>query len=290
MSEAINKLVEHASSWVGYCEKSSNAYLDHFTKNAGDGNYTCFSRDYKTHTGINVQGQPWCDVFVDMCFINVFGKNDAKKLLHDFSAYTPTSANYFKKNKQWYESPKKGDIIFFENTERICHTGIVYKVTSDTVYTIEGNTSNGSTLVSNGGCVAKKSYSLKYSRIAGYGRPDYELVEEEIDMEQLNQLIAKVEELNNTVWNQTQNIQKLSDIVWGQGQTINILLEQIQELKNAQPKIYHTGDEIPDWGRGALWRAQQKGIFTGASESDYNISEDTLKTLVFLDRLGFFNE
>ena len=35
-----------------------------------------------------------------------------------------------------------------------------------TIYTVEGNTSGGCTLVSNGGCVAKKHYEHTYSRIA----------------------------------------------------------------------------------------------------------------------------
>lgn len=35
-------------------------------------------------------------------------------------------------------------------------------------------TSGGSTLVSNGGGVAMKSYALSYARIDGYGRPKYE--------------------------------------------------------------------------------------------------------------------
>ena len=34
-------------------------------------------------------------------------------------------------------------------------------------------------MVANGGCVRRKSYSLSYNRIAGYGRPDYSLVKEE---------------------------------------------------------------------------------------------------------------
>jgi hypothetical protein len=289
MSESIDKLIQHASSWVGYCEKKSNEHLDHFTKNAGSNNYTCFSRDYKIHTGINVQGQPWCDVFVDMCFISVFGKENAKKLIHGFSAYTPTSANYFKKNNQWHTNPKEGDVIFFKNSERICHTGIVYKVSSNTVYTIEGNTSGGITLVSNGGCVAKKSYSLNYSRIAGYGRPNYKIVEEEIDMEKLNELILEFQKLNNVVLEQKKTITSLNDTVWEQGQIINKLLIEIQELKNNQQIIYHYGTEIPEWGKTTLYKAQQKGVFTGASESDYDISQDTLKTLVFLDRLGFLD-
>ena len=39
-------------------------------------------------------------------------------------------------------------------------------ISMSTIYTVEGNTSGGSTLVSNGGCVAKKSYQSNYSRIA----------------------------------------------------------------------------------------------------------------------------
>ena len=38
---------------------------------------------------------------------------------------------------------------------------------------IEGNTNGGSTLEANGGAVAKKSYPLNYSKIAGFGRPKY---------------------------------------------------------------------------------------------------------------------
>jgi hypothetical protein len=113
-------------------------------------------------------------MFVDWCFVKAYGKATAKKLLGGFSAYTPDSAQYFKDRKQWHPgNPKKGDVIFFENSERICHTGIVYKVDSTTVYTIEGNTSAGEQVIPNGGAVCKKSYKLYNSRIAGYGRPDY---------------------------------------------------------------------------------------------------------------------
>jgi hypothetical protein len=172
-----DKLINYASKWIGYCEKKSEQYLDDFKKNAGSGNFTCFARDYKKYSGIDVQGQPWCDVFVDMCFINVFGVEIAKDLLHGFSAYTPTSADNFKKYNEWFKTPQVGDVIFFKNSNRICHTGIVYNVTKDRVYTIEGNTSGGTTLEANGGCVAKKNYTLSYNRIAGYGRPNYKKYE-----------------------------------------------------------------------------------------------------------------
>ena len=165
-----DKVIEVAAGEVGYLEKKSAKQLDEKTANAGDANYTKYARDLYP----NLQGQAWCDMFVDWCFVQAYGEATAKKLLGGFSAYTPDSAQYFKDRKQWHpSSPKKGDVIFFENSERICHTGIVYKVDSDTVYTIEGNTSAGEQVIPNGGAVCKKSYKLYNSRIAGYGRPDY---------------------------------------------------------------------------------------------------------------------
>ena len=58
------------------------------------------------------------------------------------------------------------------------HTGLVEKVEGNKVHTIEGNTSGASGVVSNGGGVARKSYALDFSKIAGYGRPDWSLVKE----------------------------------------------------------------------------------------------------------------
>lgn len=178
---AQEKLINMAMSYVGYIEKKSNKDLDSFTANAGSNNYTAFARDYKEVSGLDVQGAAWCDTYVDMMFVYTFGAVMAKEMLGGFSAYTPTSANYFKKIDRYYSKPVPGDVIFFKNSERIYHTGIVYAVDSEKVYTCEGNTSSASGVVENGGCVAKKSYSLNYSKIAGYGRPKYELVESEVN-------------------------------------------------------------------------------------------------------------
>lgn len=163
----ISRLLEVAGNEVGYLEKASNAMLESKTANAGKNNYT----KYGAAQGCN--GQPWCDAYVDWCFIAAFGKETAKVLLGGFSNYTPTSAQYFKNMKAWHKYPKVGDVIFFKNSQRICHTGIVYKIDNAKIYTIEGNTNGGSTLEANGGAVAKKSYTLTYNRIAGYGRPNY---------------------------------------------------------------------------------------------------------------------
>lgn len=167
----ISKVISTAKGEVGYLEKKSNKNLDSKTLNAGHANYTKYWRDLAP----SMQGQPWCDAFVSWCFMKPFGKNAANKLLcgglHSF--YTPTSASLYKKNNQWFSTPAVGDQIFFKNSKRIYHTGIVYYVDKQYVYTIEGNTSGASGVVPNGGGVCKKKYSLNDPAIAGYGRPAY---------------------------------------------------------------------------------------------------------------------
>ena len=172
----VDKLISVAKAEVGYLEKRSNYNLDSKTGNAGYDNYQKYSRDNEKIGVSGYQGQAWCDTFVDWCFIKAFGKTKAKALLGGFSAYTPSSAQYFVKMGRYYKAnPKVGDVIFFHNDSRICHTGIVWRVDNSAkrVYTIEGNTSNGTAVISNGGGVCSKDYAFSNSRIDGYGRPNY---------------------------------------------------------------------------------------------------------------------
>ena len=103
-------------------------------------------------------------------------------MIGGFSAYTPTSVNYYKQMERYHkDGPMEGDQIFFHNGSRVYHTGYVYKVSNGVVYTIEGNTSSDKILENEGGCVAYKQYPIGWKsgskRIDGYGRPDYTLVE-----------------------------------------------------------------------------------------------------------------
>ncbi|WP_124067522.1 CHAP domain-containing protein [Clostridium sp. E02] len=177
MSNVVNDLITKAKSWTGYLEKASNTNLDDFTANAGSNNYTCFARDYKIHTGYNLQGQPWCAMFVSEAFVQMYGVKAAKKMLGGaLYHYCPTGVNLYKAADRWYTTPEPGDVIFFYNGTRAYHTGIVTEVTSNRVKTIEGNTSGASGVIENGGGVCQKSYSLKDSKIMGYGRPDWSIV------------------------------------------------------------------------------------------------------------------
>ena len=176
------KLLDAASAEVGYLEKKSNSNLDNKTANSGYNNYTKYARDfdnlYPDFYNGKKNGYAWCDIFVDWCFVKAFGVSNALALLgqpkKSCGAGCSWSAKYFKEIDCFYTTPEVGDQIFFKDSSgKPCHTGIVYKVDSSKVYTIEGNTSSASGVVANGGAVAKKSYSLTYNNIYGYGRPKY---------------------------------------------------------------------------------------------------------------------
>lgn len=182
MSGLVEKVLNVARNELGYCEKKDNNYLDEKYKNAGKNNYTKYGRDLAKWTnsgstyGVNYQ---WCDQFVDWCMCVAFGVKNAQKMLIGWSAYTPTSSDFYKKKKQWHEGKdvQPGDQIFFKNSKRIHHTGIVEYVMNGEVHTIEGNTNPGSGVESDGGKVARKTYKITDKSIAGYGRPDYKMLE-----------------------------------------------------------------------------------------------------------------
>jgi len=178
----VSKVIKIAKAEVGYLEKSKTAYQKNpsilYEKAAGAGsdNYTKYGKEmHEIYPAVMDFPAYWCDAFCDWCFFKAYGVSNAKKLLAgDFNDYTVASAQLYKNKKAYYKSPQVGDQIFFNNGIKICHTGIVYKVAGNYVYTIEGNTSGASGVVSNGGGVAKKKYLKTYNRIDGYGRPKYD--------------------------------------------------------------------------------------------------------------------
>lgn len=183
MSCYVKRVIEIAKAEIGYLEKGTNQRLDNKTENQGKNNYTKYARDMdniKDFYNGKKQGYPWCDCFVDWCFVKAYGVDNAKKLLcqpnKSLGAGCQYSMNYYKNKGQLKTSPKIGDQIFFKNSSgEIAHTGLVYNVDKTYVYTIEGNTSSSSGVVANGGGVFEKKYKLNYNRIAGYGRPNYDV-------------------------------------------------------------------------------------------------------------------
>lgn len=173
----VNKVINIASNEVGYLEKKSNSQLDSKTANAGSNNYTKYGRDmHKLFPAYMDFPAYWCLCFVSWCFYNAYGLEQGAKLLcGQYDDYTIAMAQRFKTAGKYNKIPKVGDLVFFKNAActKICHVGLVYKVTGTYIYTIEGNTSGASGVVANGGGVAKKSYKRSYYRIDGYAHPDY---------------------------------------------------------------------------------------------------------------------
>lgn len=171
------QVIATAKAEVGYLEKKSGnlKYLYDKKANAGSANYTKYGYEmHNLYPSVMDYPASWCDCFVDWCFMKSYGVSNAKKLLGgNFDDYTVNSAGLYKKKNAWHKDPEVGDQIFFKNSTRICHTGLVIDVTGSYVKTIEGNTSASSEVIPNGGAVCEKVYLKSNSRIAGYGRPAY---------------------------------------------------------------------------------------------------------------------
>lgn len=170
-------LIDKALSYVGYLEKASDKDLDDFTVNAGRANYTRFCRDYEKYTKTSgYQPSYWCAEYVSCIVVETFGLTAARELLCGglFASCSQGKERFAKAGQFHTGNPRPGDIImYYKNGSSgvMGHTGIVTKVDSTYVYTVEGNTSSGSDVViDNGGSVATKKYKLTNSRIAGYCR------------------------------------------------------------------------------------------------------------------------
>lgn len=193
MKYTAKKIIELAEAELGYLEKKSKEQLDDKTANAGNKDYTKYSRDlYEAgyYQG-NKQGYAWCEVWYDWLHYIASGK-DAEYAQYvicqtgEYGAGPNCSRSYYQKQGRLFFEPEPGDQIFFHNSSGgVGHTGLVYDVDDTYVYTIEGNTSSAEELDGDGQGVFKKKYKLNSSKIAGYGRPRYE--GEETETEELPQ-------------------------------------------------------------------------------------------------------
>lgn len=173
----VDKVINIALKEIGYIEKKNMAQLDSKTLNIGNNNFTKYARDLDNITDFynnKKQGSPWCAIFVDWCLVKALGVDRARSLLCYPKKSAGSSCNesikYYKKNKRFIiNNPTKGDQVFFKQG----HTGIVYAVDENRIYTIEGNTAKSSLVITNGGEVCKKRYNLNDNNIIGYGHIDY---------------------------------------------------------------------------------------------------------------------
>ena len=181
----VNKLQEHTKlgdyyanngGTKPYLEKKSNAYLDDFTKNAGDKNYTKFARDINNWNQPGCQGQPWCAVYQFWKLVKVFGLTKALQIMGGGFYNCQSVTRHAKQKGTWHSTPKKGALIIFRNGS---HIGSVNSYDTTYVYTNEGNTSSAPGVVANGGACRNKKYKLTDSAIDGYVWIDYGTTEDQ---------------------------------------------------------------------------------------------------------------
>lgn len=248
MAHDKQKVIDIALAEVGYLEKASNSQLDSKTANAGSKNRTKYARDLAAINFFNgsKQGVAWCAVFVAWDYVEAYGKDAALKLLcqptnpkNNAGAGCKYMMNYFKAKGQLHTSnPQPGDVIFFYSSDKtqIAHTGLVYKVDSKKVYTVEGNTSGASGVIANGGGVCKKSYSLTYGRIAGYGRPDWgeqpAAVTQTKDTEAPTYTLYTIKK-GDTLW-------RIAQKYLGNGKRY----KEIMQLNNMQKDVIYAGKQL----------------------------------------------
>ena len=175
----VNKLQEHTKlgdyyanngGTKPYLEKKSNAYLDDFTKNAGDKNYTKFARDVNNWNQPGCQGQPWCAVYQFWKLVKVFGLTKALQIMGGGFYNCRSVTRHAKQKGTWHTTPKKGALIIFRNGS---HIGSVNSFDTNYVYTNEGNTSSAPGVVANGGACRNKKYKRTDPAIDGYVWIDY---------------------------------------------------------------------------------------------------------------------
>ena len=261
---------------MGYLEKETYDQLDDDTANAGDENYTKYQRDLAKigYFNSSKKGVAWCAVFVAWCPVQVFGEALAKKLLcqpdkGNCGAGCNSQMTYYKAKDCWYtEDPQPGDQIIFWNSEKTegSHTGWVYKVEDGYVYTVEGNTSAGNKVIENGGGVAKKKYKLNNARIAGYGRPRWEVITEiGPDISDLEEEKIETEpvELENA-WVKSKN-----------GTTVNFRTgpRKSAKLVPGCPRI-KTGELVCIKTRAEGWAAIEYKDYRGYMMTEFLVSEN----------------
>lgn len=183
MSYDRNVVINIAKAEENYLEKRDGnlTYLYDKTANAGSKNYTKYGKEmHDLYPEVMDYPAAWCDAFVDWCFMQAYGVSNARTLIGgEFDDYTVASAQLYKNKNAWKPAgtaPEPGWQIFFKNSTRICHTGLVvgYNPLTRKVRAAEGNTSSAAGVVANGGCVRIKEYSVDYEMIAGYGVPAYD--------------------------------------------------------------------------------------------------------------------
>jgi N-acetyl-anhydromuramyl-L-alanine amidase AmpD len=63
----------------------------------------------------------------------------------------------------------------------------------------------------------------------------------------------------------------------------------VETIAKSTEIVYNKIDDVPEWGKPTIQKLIDKGLYKGASESNLNLSESLLRTLVINDRAGLYD-
>lgn len=204
MNVYVESVIVLAMAFVDYCEKTNNAFLLDFLRNAGSGNYTRFGAELDAVGFYNgpKNGHEWCTQFIGWLFWMASGRDieKTKKVLRiplqgeNLAAGCEYIRAYFRSAGAYDATPCIGDLVLFTTTRgsvNADHVGLLTDIGSDgTIYTIEGNKDNK---------VTECKYPRDYWKILGYCHPAYDNIDQDLkdlekDYAELLQIKAEQEE------------------------------------------------------------------------------------------------
>lgn len=136
------------------------------------------NRNYWNEVYPNKKERGWCLVFLYAIFIQAYGNENAAKILRSghMVSIPAMYANFFKRMNRLYDTPKVGDIVFYQVSAMSSHAGIVVEVKESerTFNSIEGNIVPKQGSKESKVCLMKNVPYENNKFIIGFGRPNYE--------------------------------------------------------------------------------------------------------------------
>jgi N-acetylmuramoyl-L-alanine amidase CwlA len=84
-------------------------------------------------------------------------------------------------------------------------------------------------------------------------------------------------------------VQEETEMTEIERQKFNQMVKIVEQLSQEKERVYHYSVELPDWALPTINKLVAKGFYKGDSESDLNLPESMMRTLVVLDRAGIFD-
>jgi hypothetical protein len=139
----------------------AKAELDYCGDNSGKSKY--FSELFP-----NEKAKPYCVPFIEWIFIQAYGEDRAKELLH-IDKYVQSAValmNYFKQANSWYyQQCEVGWLVFLRvGNEATNHVELIIDIDNDKLTCVGGNIDN---------MVKFVTHNINDREIAGYGKIEY---------------------------------------------------------------------------------------------------------------------